>query len=58
MAAKEVHSINNNNIRIKSAGVSSYCRWNSRGCQAKRVVAVVAQKTGKIVGIVYKNNLL
>ena len=54
MAAKEVHSISNNNSDIKSTGVSFDCTWNSRGWQA---VASIAQKTGKIIDIVNKNLL-
>ena len=31
MAAKEVHSISNNNRDIKSTDVTLHCTWNSRG---------------------------
>ena len=55
IAAKEVHSIRKNNKDIKSTGVSFDCTWNNRGWQAKEgVVAVIAQKTGKIINIVRK----
>ena len=54
MAAKEVHSICNNNSHIKSTAVNFDCTWNSRGWQAKKGIAVAAidQKTGKIIDIV------
>ena len=52
MAAKEVHSINNNNSDMKSTGVSFDCTQNSRGWQAKE--GIVAAITTKILDIVKK----
>ena len=55
MAAKEVHSINDNNRYIESGGVSFDCTWNSRRWQTvERVVAAIAHKTAKIIYTVRK----
>ena len=52
MAAKDVHSISNNNSNIKSTGVSFDSIWNNRAWQTKeRVADVIAQKTGKVTDI-------
>ena len=52
MAAKDVHSISNNNSNIKSTGVSFDSIWNIRAWQTKeRVADVIAQKTGKVTDI-------
>lgn len=57
-ATKELLSINKNNSDIKSTGVRFACTWNSSGWPSKEgVAAAIAQKTGKIINIVKKNNL-
>ena len=49
LAAKETHSISNNNRDIKSAGVSFDYARNSKEWHAKEgVAAIIAQKFGKI----------
>ena len=56
MAPKEVHSISNNSIYIKS-GASFDCAWNSRGWQVKEgIVTAIAQQTEKIINTVRKTN--
>ena len=48
MAAKEAHSISNNERDISPTCVGFDCIWNSRGWQAKeRVVAVILRMLGK-----------
>ena len=57
VAAKELHSISNNNRDIKSTGVIFDCTWNSRRWQDKEGdVAAIAQKTGKIIDIVRRTS--